>query len=229
MQLIGAGRECDVFDIGGGRVLRRSRLSSDLEAEARVMRWVRDQGYPAPEVFDVSGSDMVMERLDGRSLLELLPAQPWRIGSHAALLADLHRRLHALPAPEWLRSGETEGSSILHRDFHPANVMMTSDGPMVIDWPNACRGPAAADVAQSWLIMATSEIPGRTWQRVVAGAFRSLFVRGYLARFDSREVRAALPAVAVLRKADRNVTDLERRRIDALVTAASGRRQKRSP
>jgi aminoglycoside phosphotransferase (APT) family kinase protein len=224
VQLIGSGRECDVFDVGGGRVLRRSRLSSDLEAEARVMRWVRDHGYPVPEVFDVSGSDMVMERLDGRSLLEVMPSQPWKIGSFASLLADLHRRLHALPAPDWLRPGEVEGSSILHRDFHPANVMMTSDGPMVIDWPNACRGSAAADVAQSWLVMGTSEIPGPIWQRVVAGAFRSLFVRQYLSKFDSSQVRAVLPAVAEYRKVDRNVTDLERRRIDALVASATGRR-----
>ena len=224
VKLIGSGRECDVFDTGDGRVLRRSRLGQDLQPEAEVMRWVRSHGYPAPEVFDVSGSDMVMERIDGPTLLEVLSSRPWKIGSHASLLAELHARLHALPVPEsWSVVGDRAGVSILHRDFHPANVMLSADGPMVIDWPNACPGPGAADVAQTWLIMGTSEIPGPAWQRALAGTFRGVFVRLYLRRFDLEAVKASLPVVATARKADRNVTELERRRIDKLVASASSR------
>jgi hypothetical protein len=36
--LIGAGRAADVYDIGGGRVLRRYRVPFDVEPEAAVMR-----------------------------------------------------------------------------------------------------------------------------------------------------------------------------------------------
>ena len=228
MRLIGSGRECDVFDLGDGRVLRRSRNDQSLEPEARIMRWVRDQGYPVPEVFDASGTEMVMEKIEGPSLLELLPARPWQLEPHARLLADLHRRLHELRPPDWLRLGEVPGSSILHRDFHPANVMMAPDGPMVIDWSAACRGRAAADVAQSWIIMSTSEIPGARWKRAVAGTFRSLFVRMYLGNFDMDEVRSVLADVAAYRRAERSVTDLERRRIDDLVASAAAA-QTRSP
>ena len=227
MKLIGAGRECDVFDLGDGRVLRRSRLGQDLQPEAEIMRWVRDHGFPVPEVFDAAGGEMVMEKVAGPSLLELLPARPWKLESHASLLAELHRRLHALPAPEWLRMGEVSGPSVLHRDFHPANVMMSPAGPMVIDWSAACRGRAAADVAQSWIVMGTSEIPGARWKRAVAGTFRSLFVKMYLRHFDMDDVRSVLADVADYRRAERSVTDLERRRIDELVASAAG--QTRSP
>ena len=222
MKLIGSGRECDVFDVGGGRVLRRHRSEQPLEPEAEIMRWVRDRGFPVPEVFDAAGAEMVMEKVEGPSLLELLPARPWKLESHARLLAELHSRLHALSTPDWLRTGEVPGSSILHRDFHPANVMMSADGPMVIDWSAACRGSGAADVAQSWIIMGTSEIPGASWKRAVAGTFRSLFVRMYLRHFDMGDVRSALTEVAAARRAEPSVTDLERRRIDALVVSATG-------
>ncbi len=37
---------------------------------------------------------------------------------------------------------------VIHRDFHPDNVLW-SDGRIsgVVDWANACLGPAAVDVA----------------------------------------------------------------------------------
>jgi tRNA A-37 threonylcarbamoyl transferase component Bud32 len=66
--LVGSGRNADVYDIGGGRVLRRYRDGRDARAvarEASVMVHARAFGVPVPEVFDVTGSDMVMERAVG--------------------------------------------------------------------------------------------------------------------------------------------------------------------
>ena len=64
--LLGAGRSADVYDVGGGRVLRRYRDGRDptgVDAEAQVMGVARAFGVPVPEVFDVSGTDIVMERV----------------------------------------------------------------------------------------------------------------------------------------------------------------------
>ena len=37
--------------------------------------------------------------------------------------------------------------TFIHRDFHPANVLWLDDEVSgVVDWPNACRGPAGVDV-----------------------------------------------------------------------------------
>ncbi len=37
--------------------------------------------------------------------------------------------------------------TLLHRDFHPANVLCLDDEVSgVVDWSNACRGPAGIDV-----------------------------------------------------------------------------------
>ena len=38
--------------------------------------------------------------------------------------------------------------------------MLTPDGPVVFDWTNATLGPAAADVAESWIVGATSTVDG---------------------------------------------------------------------
>ena len=53
--LLGTGRTADVFDVGGGRVLRRYRDGTDATHEAEVMQWVRAQGVPVPEVFEADG------------------------------------------------------------------------------------------------------------------------------------------------------------------------------
>ena len=66
------------------------------------MGWVLDHGYPCPRVFEVVPDGLVMERIEGVSMLDDLPAHPWRLRAHAATLAELHDRLHQLEAPDGL-------------------------------------------------------------------------------------------------------------------------------
>ena len=71
--LVGAGRNADVFDVGDGRVLRRYRDGREarrVDTEAQVMVRARASGVPVPEVFDVSGCDIVMERAAGPTMLD---------------------------------------------------------------------------------------------------------------------------------------------------------------
>ena len=62
------------------------------------MRHLAAHGFPVPEVFDADGADLVMERLDGHDdARPTSSARPWRLGRHAELWADLHRRLADVP------------------------------------------------------------------------------------------------------------------------------------
>ncbi len=36
---------------------------------------------------------------------------------------------------------------LLHRDFHPGNVLWSSSGAFVVDWANSCAGPWGCDIA----------------------------------------------------------------------------------
>ena len=104
-RLIGRGRNADVYDAGNGRVLRRYRDGRPAPAvarEAEIMRHARAHGVTVPRVFEVSGSEIVMEGAAGPTMLEALARRPWTVRAQAALLARLHAAVHAVPALTWL-------------------------------------------------------------------------------------------------------------------------------
>jgi rifampin ADP-ribosylating transferase len=151
----------------------------------------------------------MMERIEGVTMLETMRRAPWTIRRQAAVLAGLHEQLHAIPAPEWLVPSPVPGDSILHLDLHPLNVLMSADGPVVIDWPNTRRGAATADVAHTWLVLGSARPESRT-DRAIATVGRSVFLRRFLRDFPREAVLDAMPAVAVRWLADRNVSEAER-------------------
>ncbi|MFC7592742.1 phosphotransferase [Nonomuraea antimicrobica] len=77
-----------------------------------------------------------MRRLPGPTMVRALVDGEIAPEEAGEVLARLLRRLHTIPARE---SGDPR-DRILHLDLHPDNVMLTPDGPMVIDWSNAGRG-----------------------------------------------------------------------------------------
>ena len=138
-----------MYAIDDELVLRRYRNGHPVRDEAEFMRHVGRFDYPVPDVHHVDGPDIVLQRLTGPTLAsagmvgELTPTE---LGE---MHADLHRRLQAIPAP----SG-TPGQVVVHGDLHPENVILTADGPMVIDWCNAVEGSPEFDVAMTAIIFA---------------------------------------------------------------------------
>ena len=171
------GRDSEIFEHGAGRVLRRARDGRSLDREAAVMRHVREHGYPGAEVFDAGEGWLVMERLEGRDMLAAIRKTPRGVMAAGRLLADLHRRLGAIEAPEWLAAGPgPPGDRMVHLDLHPLNVMSTPAGPVVIDWANARRGDPATDVANTWSLLACGEVPGGRFERALAAIGRRLLL-----------------------------------------------------
>jgi aminoglycoside phosphotransferase (APT) family kinase protein len=214
-QLIGSGRAADVYALGDGKVLRRYRTAHSCAAEAGLMRYLREAGYPVPEVFAADGADLVMQRLYGRDMLADMASRPWRVTRHARTLARLHDQLHQIAAPDGLRSFGP-GGRVLHLDLHPGNVMLTGGGPFVIDWSNGCAGEPGADVAMAYLIMASSDVDGlQAWLTPAAGWLRRLFLRLFLAAVRD-DVRPHLAGVARYRLKDPNVRPGEAARLRRL-------------
>ena len=205
--LLARGEDADVFAIDGARVLRRYRRRPVPDREVAIMRYVRDRGYPVPSVIDVSGPDLTLERIDGPTMLDELRRRPWRFRTHARTLARLHRELHAIAPPEFLRG---EGDAILHLDLHPANVILSPRGPVVIDWANAARGDAPLDVALTAVVLAGAPVgPPLSW-------LRDWFVRSFVGAFAPAEWRVGLDRAVAYRRADGNVSDKERDRLTKL-------------
>ena len=143
------GSTAVIYLLDDERVLRRYREQHDLSREVEIMRHLGAHGFPVPEVFAAHDLDLEMERLHGPTLLQSLAAGETGIPEAGHLLADLHRRLHAVPPP----AGERD--VVVHLALHPANVILSErHGPVLIDWATARTGPAELDVAVTALIIA---------------------------------------------------------------------------
>lgn len=223
--LLAAGRDADIFEYGAGLVLRRSRQGRSMAREAQVMEYVRSQGFPAPAVEEVSddGLNLVMERIDGPDMVALMSKHPWAIPRQGRVLADLHRRLHELTAPDWLRDAPVgRGDRLLHLDLHPLNVMMSPTGPVVIDWAGACRGDPAVDVALAWVIMAAGEVPTGRLIGMILGRARSALVKSFVDSFDVDVVKQRLNDVVAWKVADPHLSVAEQARMWQVVKETGG-------
>jgi aminoglycoside phosphotransferase (APT) family kinase protein len=206
---IGTGRTADVFEHGPAQVLRRYREPRDTRREVAAMEHARSHGYPVPAARALNETEIVMDRLAGPTMLNDLGRRPWRLDRHAETLAALHRRLHEIEAPDWLPAPVGEGKSLLHLDLHPDNVMLTSKGPFVIDWTNAARGPSAADVAHTWIVIACSTPTAGVYRRALAAAGRGLLLRAFLRRFDRTQIQQHLETVGTYRLGNRALPQSE--------------------
>jgi aminoglycoside phosphotransferase (APT) family kinase protein len=196
--LLAAGRDADIYEYGPGLVLRRARDGRSIADEARTMMYVRDKGYPVPSVEAVSddGADLVMERIDGLSMVDALAREPWTVRRQARTLAGLHAQLHEIAAPGFLGPAPVgSGDRVVHMDLHPLNVILGATGPVVIDWTGASAGDPLVDVGLAWVLMSAGQIPGKRVTTTLLGWGRSLLVNGFISHFDRAAVAGQLRQV----------------------------------
>ncbi|MFI9582990.1 phosphotransferase [Streptomyces sp. NPDC052236] len=202
-ELIGSGRSADAYAIDDEWVLRRYRDGGDATAEAVVMSHLAEHGYPVPRVRDATDTDLVIQRLYGPSMLQALEGGTITAKEAGAVLGHLLHRLHTIPARV---SPQNPLARVLHLDLHPDNVMLTPDGPMVIDWRNTEEGPPGLDWGMSSLILAQAAVDTPAQAAVACAVLSSLLSHpgpsvtlgnanaGHLA--EARTRRAADPAMS---------------------------------
>ncbi|MBD7917490.1 aminoglycoside phosphotransferase family protein [Cellulomonas sp. Sa3CUA2] len=199
--LLTSGSSADVYALDDERVLRRYREGRDATPEVELLRHVRTFDYPTPDVLRAEGSDIVMTRVHGPTLLQAMTAGEITLADAAQVLADLHGMLHAVPAPaSWRLPQDRDwphldgGPSVVHLDLHPGNVVLTENGPMLVDWANARTGTPELDVAVTAVLIAEVAVD--------AGGDYSQAARALLAAFlHASDVSplAALDDAAALR------------------------------
>jgi tRNA A-37 threonylcarbamoyl transferase component Bud32 len=184
---IGEGAFADIHAWAPGQVVKLFKASVPhlvSSWEARMTRAVFAAGAPAPEVFDEVTLEgrfgIVLPRLDGPTLLQLLRSGAMTFGEVGAILASLYMSVHKTPPPpdvlflrdlidgSFLEGRVSEhiatgilalierlrpGDGLCHGDLHPGNVIMTADGPRIIDWIGAVRAPAALDLASCHVLL----------------------------------------------------------------------------
>jgi uncharacterized protein (TIGR02172 family) len=154
---------------------------------------------------------IIYERVDGSSMLQELVSKPRELEHFASMFARLHAQMHCLkikglpPQRQLLEKkihnakplSETRRNATLkalhklpdddvlcHGDFHPDNILMSSRGPVVIDWNDATQGNSQADIARTLLLLNQGE-PLQPFRLDVEQiqSIRSLFINAYLKRY----------------------------------------------
>lgn len=200
------------------------------------------------EIIDINKRyGVIFERIDGPSMLTQMMTHPWQVTRFARLLAKLQATIHDCKAPELRPLKETlkkviESSDILtasvkevvlqrlqrlpdddalcHGDLHPENVIMSSHGPMIIDWSNGLRGDPMADVARTWLLICMGEpMPGtrRRWLIVISRAiYYNLYLKRYrqLHPFVDEELTTWKLLMVVVRLTAERIPEEQRRMMD---------------
>jgi aminoglycoside phosphotransferase (APT) family kinase protein len=106
LELIGEGREAEIFAWDDGTVLRLLRPGIDparVQGEAAAMRAAAAGGVAAPRVRDTITVDgragLVMDRVDGPDLITLMGRRPWTIPRAARIVGTAQARMHEVVAP----------------------------------------------------------------------------------------------------------------------------------
>ena len=194
------------------------------------MEFVHARGLAVPAIHEVraNGTEIVMDRINGPTMLDAISRRPWTIARHAKVLASLHRQLHDIEAPDWLTQLPDGGDRVVHLDLHPLNVLYGSSGPVLIDWTNAARGRAETDLAQTWLIVAASDTSDQGALVRVAAPLQRRFAHLVLREFDRTSVAPFLRPVATSNERDRNVRPGEVQAMNRLVEHEERRLERRS-
>jgi aminoglycoside phosphotransferase (APT) family kinase protein len=211
-RLLAAGRDADIFEYAPGLVLRRSRDGRSMIQEARTMTYLRENRYPVPAVEQVSddGLDLVMERIEGLSMVDAVAKAPWTVRRQARTLAELHIQLHDIIAPDFLPQAPVGiGTKVLHMDLHPLNVIVGPKGSCVIDWTGASAGDPAVDVALAWVLMSAGQIPATGIMVMLLSLGRALLVKAFVSHFDRTEVSEKLREAVEWKAKDPHMSDAE--------------------
>lgn len=204
VELLAAGRDADVFALDDHRVLRRYRDGRSAQREAGVIGHLTAAGFPTPGVLGGDGPDLVLERVAGPDLMTAMFMGAVTPDDAGVTLADLHRRLHAVP---W------DGGALVHLDLHPLNVLWTASGPVLLDWTNARPGEPGLDAAITAMILAMALVAPDAFADVgVDGRAIGAAVRRMLTTFaaTAEPFTAHLDAAAEYRRSGRNTGDDER-------------------
>ena len=236
---IGEGAWSDVHAWAPGQVVKLFKsgfVRRHSWWEARMIRAVFAAGAPAPEVYEEVTLEgrfgIVLQRLDGPTLLQLSRSGAMTPEQTGAILAALAISVHKTPPPadvfslrDWMDhslrgSGDkvpkhiaagiltlidrlSPGDGLCHCDLHPGNVIMTADGPRLIDWGGATRAPAGLDLACCHVLLcelAPETVADPERPRAVNAAVQSEYAR--LAGLSPAALAAAiesyLPIVRVL-------------------------------
>jgi aminoglycoside phosphotransferase (APT) family kinase protein len=178
---------------------------------------------------------LIYERVDGPSMAACALKAPWQLKAYSQQMAELHATLHrVIPQPDsdlpnmhkrlaWriqhadqllpatketllaILQALPQENVLCHGDFHLENILMTSAGPVIIDWIDASSGTPLGDVARTLLLMQVGQRMQSGARGILVKLALRLSSRAYLQRYfelcpkNPRLLRAWRPVIAAAR------------------------------
>lgn len=168
---------------------------------------------------------IIYERIEGSTMLSVLEKRPYRYPHFVRQMADLHAEMHTKSVSDleelherlaWKISDADvltpeeknklhahlshlpRGNHLLHGDFHPGNILLTPESPIIIDWIDATMGHPLADVARTTVIGKFGVPPEMGLVGFLFKQMIPIYLRRYFQQspYSSADLAAWLPVVA---------------------------------
>ena len=174
---------------------------------------------------------IIYEKIDGPTMLWHIEPTKQSLSYNAKLMANLQYELHNIEnkihpnlkseitdkvhASQEMSIQEKEiikaklnslpdGNSICHYDFHPDNIIISPNGPIIIDWLNLLVGNQEADVTRTAMMIQSHSLPPNAPSWLTDRELREDFNKEYLREYvklnnmnDEFIERWMLPTLAV--------------------------------
>ena len=159
------------------------------------------------EIIEIKGRvGILYQRVEGTTMLTQIIKKPYRFPHFSQLMTDLHLEMHQRdaenlePVTERLAGkiqavqgfdedtktallrhlfSLPEETKLLHGDFHPDNILLTHNGPVIIDWIDATLGHPLADVARTVVIGTFGIPPEEHFGRFIFHTMVRIYLRRY--------------------------------------------------
>lgn len=196
LKRIASGRTATIFSFGNKKVVKVFKPTfpeKAIEEEFNIGLSLNNVQLDVPETYeriDLNGSKgIILDYIDGNSMLQHLATKPWMVLNYAKRMAQLHHRIHTttVPATQPMSSFKItlvdkisrapllsrderaailshlsklrDGQAICHGDFHPDNILLEKHRMVTVDWITARIGDPIADVARTWLLLTMGTLP----------------------------------------------------------------------
>lgn len=158
---------------------------------------------------------IIFEYIQGETMLKKIQKNPFFILTFSKILTDLHlyinsRSIKEIPSlKEYLIENinktdllseekkqkiieivksTDEDNKICHGDFHPDNILMSNNKPIIIDWLNCKKGNPKLDFARSYILINYGSLPSKIsmLEKIFVQLIRKLLLFNYIKRYKKK-------------------------------------------
>lgn len=186
----------------------KDRIAIELKVSELVQKYYEYTPKVFGKVEMNNREGILYEFIDGKNATEEISKNPLKAGEIAKVFARLHVEMHNQKIPE-IRPQKayfeqriqhekllsntqkqiiieylntlSDDTRLCHGDFHIDNVILSKNGPKIIDWSDLTAGNPHADIARTLYIIRHGNDPSSS-ERPVLLNFLSKFFRRYFAK-----------------------------------------------